>query len=271
MADSKQPFQEEEYLFSEDASMNDDASLGAQNEEPISPSGGNAGYESKIRLWRKNIILGIGFFLLVLLVYKVISSFFSDDEPQKTVVVPTAIKSVASQKSLTMNQSAVQNKSSVPATLPLVVSDYNQHRSDEQRVVKMETLTENLRTDVDDLKNTAQSLQYSMDNMNTQLAQINATLAVLANKMQKQDEQMALSRRKAKSVSKPSPVIKRMTYVVQAIVPGRAWLISSRGATITVGQGAEVPGYGNVVSIDPQLGKVVTSSGAVIEYSPDDQ
>ncbi len=57
----------------------------------------------------------------------------------------------------------------------------------------------------------------------------------------------------------PGPV----KMMVQAAIPGRAWLRSERGELLTVIPGDEVPGYGRVVSIDAASGTVVTSSRAV--------
>lgn len=58
----------------------------------------------------------------------------------------------------------------------------------------------------------------------------------------------------------PEPV--RM--MVQAAIPGRAWLRSETGELYTVIPGDEVPGYGKVVSIDAGTGTVIMSSRAVI-------
>lgn len=51
--------------------------------------------------------------------------------------------------------------------------------------------------------------------------------------------------------------------LVQAAIPGRAWLRSETGQLLTVIPGDEVAGYGRVVSIDPTSGTVVMSSRAV--------
>lgn len=60
-------------------------------------------------------------------------------------------------------------------------------------------------------------------------------------------------------LKEPGPV----QMIVQAAIPGRAWLRSERGELLTVIPGDEVPGYGRVVSIDAASGTVVTSSRAV--------
>lgn len=65
------------------------------------------------------------------------------------------------------------------------------------------------------------------------------------------------------SVSAPS-------YVVRAIVPGRAWIETSLGGPISVSVGDQIPGMGVVKTLDPALGEVTLESGDVIKYGPDD-
>jgi archaellum component FlaC len=51
--------------------------------------------------------------------------------------------------------------------------------------------------------------------------------------------------------------------VVQAAIPGRAWLMSESGELISVARGDDVPGYGRVMNIDPVAGTVTMSSETV--------
>lgn len=54
------------------------------------------------------------------------------------------------------------------------------------------------------------------------------------------------------------PAIK---YVVQAIIPGRAWLKSDSGETVTVAEGDLLKGYGRITKIDPYDGVVNIDTG----------
>jgi hypothetical protein len=51
--------------------------------------------------------------------------------------------------------------------------------------------------------------------------------------------------------------------IVQAAIPGRAWLLSQTGQLLTVARGDDVPGYGRVMNIDPVAGTVTMSSETV--------
>jgi hypothetical protein len=53
----------------------------------------------------------------------------------------------------------------------------------------------------------------------------------------------------------------KMVYSVQAIIPGRAWLKSESGDTITVAEGDVLRSYGRVTKIDPYDGVVNIDTG----------
>lgn len=53
----------------------------------------------------------------------------------------------------------------------------------------------------------------------------------------------------------------KMIYTVQAIIPGRAWLKSDGGDTITVAEGDTLKDYGRVTKIDPYDGVVEIDTG----------
>lgn len=50
-------------------------------------------------------------------------------------------------------------------------------------------------------------------------------------------------------------------YTVHAVIPGRAWLKSTKGSIITVAEGDSLGNYGKVLVIDAAHGLVLTSSG----------
>jgi hypothetical protein len=64
------------------------------------------------------------------------------------------------------------------------------------------------------------------------------------------------------------PLEARMIYTVQAIIPGRAWLKSDAGDTITVAEGDTVKNYGRITKIDPYDGIVeIDTGGKVVTLS----
>jgi len=66
--------------------------------------------------------------------------------------------------------------------------------------------------------------------------------------------------RKPRSVS-PGITPDEPEFVVHAVIPGRAWLKSSKGQIITLTEGETIGNYGKVLVIDAANGVVLTSSG----------
>jgi hypothetical protein len=64
-----------------------------------------------------------------------------------------------------------------------------------------------------------------------------------------------------------APLAAMPHYLVQAVIPGRAWLKSSGGHILSVSKGSAIPGYGNVVDIDAINGIVSTSTGSELTTS----
>lgn len=120
------------------------------------------------------------------------------------------------------------------------------------------------------------TMSQNMSDLSAQLADVKQTMLVLHERLEKQSEQMVQLKsvrrqhaRQPKSVRRVD-VATRPVYYIQAIIPGRAWLISTQGSTLTVSQGSMIPGYGTVRLINAKIGRVFTSSGRVIRFSQAD-
>jgi len=64
----------------------------------------------------------------------------------------------------------------------------------------------------------------------------------------------------------PAAVDPDVTYQVEAVIPGRAWLKASNHQTLSVTLHNRIPGYGYVVAINAYNGNVTTSTGVVLKY-----
>lgn len=122
------------------------------------------------------------------------------------------------------------------------------------------------------LENKVNELSGAMTGVNQQLQNISAQLQSLASSVAEQQSEIASLRAPKKIVVKKietAPVV-TTSYVIQAMIPGRAWLNASDGTTLTVRSGDQLPGFGTVMDIDPSQGMIATSSGRVLTYSSDD-
>ena len=62
-------------------------------------------------------------------------------------------------------------------------------------------------------------------------------------------------------LTKREVIVPRIIYSVQAIIPGRAWLKSEAGDTVTVAEGDMLKGLGRITKIDPYDGVVEIDTG----------
>ena len=121
-----------------------------------------------------------------------------------------------------------------------------------------------------------QQLQTSMQQLQTSVNQLTESVNDLQSKMQGFTKkgwgsmQQKTRRSHRERGYKMGMRSRSNVYFIKAVVPRRAWLQSRGGDEITVKEGDNIQGYGVVQSIDPNDGKVVTSSNKIIRFSADD-
>lgn len=158
-------------------------------------------------------------------------------------------------------------------------------------VVQTSTATEHTHQQLSSLEDSQQNLQTEVSNVSDHVSQMDERITLLMMKMEemnqmmaqlkiKMDDQSAVIERLITVRTAPKPIkrIKHTTvgmsevmYYVEAVIPGRAWLMGSNGTTLTVSVGSKVPGYGRVRFIDVRQGRVLMSTGKVIQFSVEDR
>ncbi len=105
----------------------------------------------------------------------------------------------------------------------------------------------------------------ALTNIDQRLKSLEAQVGVIASEVElhitvaEQTQRAANLSRQAMQAKSMMPI----PMVVQAAIPGRAWLLSDAGELISVARGDDVPGYGRVLNIDPVAGTVTMSSETV--------
>jgi hypothetical protein len=102
------------------------------------------------------------------------------------------------------------------------------------------------------------ALQSRVEELNTRIASMESSLNQLTKLLKEGTEQRA-SAPSAPSGARVSDT--KVTYTVQAIIPGRAWLKSESGETVTVAEGDTIKDVGRVSKIDPYDGIVEIDVG----------
>ncbi len=140
-------------------------------------------------------------------------------------------------------------------------------------------------------KNVVEKIEAQEKHINIKIQALEIKLNELLSKLSRLDTAMGASSRDIMDVNlkleainqelkmiaaPPAPVVKEEkveslseaytnpTFTVHAIIPGRAWLKTRDGKTITVTEGDPIDGYGKVMGIDAPSGVVLTSSGVML-------
>ncbi len=115
-----------------------------------------------------------------------------------------------------------------------------------------------------------EGLKYLHKKSETHEADLNATEAkiqALEKRLEEQQKSLNIliaereaALKKKQAVQKP---LKKIVYYVTGIMPGRAWLMSAEGVSMTVAQGDFIPGYGRIIRVDALAGTVMTEHGLI--------
>jgi len=220
---------------------------------------------------KRNAVIVVVVVILAMVVYKFLGSYLS--EKKLAVKTDTQITQISQQPQPQsqlqpppqpeVQLQTVPQQTIVTTTAPKV----------EQKLNVLEMSQESMRAEVTVVNNQLGGLNSNVSTLANQIAQLNQIINALSTKVEEQSralEQIMIARQ-------PKPVhhVVRTTvqyprFYIQAVIPGRAWLIAPNGATLTVREGTTIPGYGMVKLIDPNQGRILTSSGQVIRFSQED-
>lgn len=231
---------------------------------------------------RRNALIVVGVVAVLMLGYKFIGSFISGKEknveqipsiptvtePQQPV--PTSTVQPLQQQTPPPPQISAPVQTTTPVSVKQPSVDNSQIN---QKLSSFETSQQGLRSEVNSVNNKLNGINSSVSQLNEKIANLNQMMTTLVAKLDQQSKEIAVLTERTKPKPVARVVIKGPSgpmYYIQAIIPGRAWLIAANGSTITVREGTEVAGYGVVKLIDPNQGRVVTSSGRVIRFSQQD-
>lgn len=262
----------DEYKFAElDSMENESMSEGT-------PGSNNAlGYDPD-SLQRKNVkrnaLIVIGVVLLAMVLYKLAGAVFTEKNSKD--VSKNSIPSIATlTPQPVLVQPVISSTPPPPAVIapvqPVIMGSDNELK---QKVSAIDQSQQNVTAEVNSLGQQVSAVNNSMNNLNTQISNLNQVITNLSNQVVKQSEEISVLMTRSEP-KRPKIVLHRVhtrpvVYHIQAVIPGRAWLIGTNGSTLTVREGTVVAGYGTVKLIDAMQGRIVTSSGHIIRFSQKD-
>lgn len=252
---------QDEYRFDElDAMENPSENYDESMQNEALPQQTLKATDQREQIIRKSLMVGGGLVTLIV-VYKLFTTLFGTKPAEADLKpVPTPVAEV---------QPFVESPKPVVAVAADKVAEL------ETKFNAFSISNQNTQDMVGNLNNKVQSLSSDVSRLNQQIETLNQSLQRTQTMIQSQSQEIARLLAKASQpryIHRPvvrKPVI-RVSYAIQAVIPGRAWLIGSNGSTITVRDGSVVPGYGRIKMIDSVQGKIYTTSGRMIEFSPQD-
>lgn len=140
---------------------------------------------------------------------------------------------------------------------------------------QMSQMVAAVKQQIDAIKQQITNNQGNISDLGEMLYKVQQDLSAITKQM----EQFTLFAQQAAleidSIKNPKPKTKKVAkipvaYYVRAVVPGRVWLESADGKSVTLRVGDKLKGYGVVQAISPRQGMVVMSNGAVLQYGVND-
>ena len=264
MADNDQ---NDEYKFAELDSLDNESMEDESDLNSTTPSGQARYPESKNV--KCNALIAVGVLVLAMVIYKLVGWMYSGKsnvETSQTTITPVGqVTSQPIQTTITPTPTPIIQQQPVITT----------NDSDlKQKVSAIELSQQTVKEEVSSVGQQVGAVNNNINNLNAQIANLNQVIGNLSTQVAKQSAEinMIMAHYKPKPVKRVMPQARaaRIVYYIQAVIPGRAWLIGSNGSTLTVREGAKIAGYGVVKLIDSMQGRVLTSSGQVIRFSQED-
>lgn len=269
----------EEYKFEGLDSLDNQSMDNAEYDSKSSPKQ-PGGVEQGTKV-RRNALITVGLIVFVMLMYHFVSKMLSDRTtvPSKEdIATPTLVQAPPSPTPAPQpvnTEIPSQPIQAQPTIQPAPVVETNISEV-KQKIGSIETNQQNLQSEVSSLSHQISNVSTNIDTLNTQITKLNQIISDLTNQVVKQSEEISvlMERTKPKLIKRriirPISENLQILYHINAVIPGRAWLIGTNGSTLTVREGTKVPGYGVVKLIDSMEGRVLTSSGRVIKFSQED-
>jgi intracellular multiplication protein IcmG len=277
MADNDQ---NDEYKFAELDSYENDS---MDNRDFGSPEHQSSNMEPKPpkKDVKRNAMIAVGLIIFAMIMYKILGGLFSGKSNNATKgAIPSApiATEVTPQPQQPQPIQAETNPLPIQPAQPVQpVQQVVQENSSalNQKVDSIETNQQNVQSQVTSINEQVGNVNTNVTNLTEQINKLNQTIGDLTTQLSRQSEEinMLMERTKPKPlhhVMRRYPYIPPNVYYINAVIPGRAWLIGTNGSTLTVREGTKIAGYGVVKLIDSMEGRILTSSGRVIRFSQED-
>ena len=230
----------------------------------------------------RNALIVVFLIFILMLLYRFMGPFFTKkvDSTQSVTSVSTPIIQPTQQPDVQPEvtpvvTTVVTEEPPPPTQTTPVVQTTIESPELTQKLSAMDLNQQNIRSDVNNISNQLGGINSNINALNSKIANLSQMVTSLSLTVEQQSNQIAsLIAVRVQQTKIHAPVrhvaTSRPLFYIQAVIPGRAWLIAANGSTLTVREGTILAGYGVVKLIDAVQGRVITSSGRVIRFSQQD-
>jgi len=287
MADEQEKYEiqdDGEYHFTDDNSYDVDSPEAVAHHPAVAKADLKTQVTTFIQQNKKPLMGAVAFVVLILIVYLFLSpgsnapatEFAAQNTNAKVVpakpalpaAIPTPPPAVTQATPTHTEMPAVTQTAAAPVieTPPAVIIN---NAMPPVTTTQSQGAAENYMPRSAEVDNELNALQGKLQDMNARMANMESTLTRLSQMIQElKTAKPQAANGNAPMKARAKPFVPKMNFSVQAIIPGRAWLKSENGDTVTVTQGDILQGYGRVVKIDPYDGNVQVDVGGRIISLP---
>ena len=213
----------------------------------------------------RNVLIVVVLVIAVMVIYPFIHSSMSTQKKTPAMTAVTPIKEYIAP---------------VAAVAPVQDTGASTRLNEEvsQKLAALESAQQQMQTEFVSSHSQLSGISTNINEIMTKVSELNNTISLYASKVEEQSREIEKLTAEAAAMKKartPHVVHHKVTtpplkYYIQAVIPGRAWLIANNGSTLTVREGTVIAGLGMVKLIDARQGRVVIGSGRVIRFSQED-
>lgn len=262
---------EDEYQFADPDDVGADSPVqDPEVQAPGDKSVTDKSFASKSRVVR-NALIVVALVIIAMTIYPFIHSLFSDEKKTSAITPATQVSTV---------KKTVITSAPEPVTAPVAVSSPGSQLDNQisQKLSSLESSQDRIQTEFISTNTQLTGINNNVNEMMAKVTALTNAMALYAAKINEQELMIekltaqAAAQKKARVSHRVSSkrISPSLQYYIQAVIPGRAWLIATNGATLTVREGTTINGLGTVTLIDPRQGRVLTSSGRIIRFSQQD-
>lgn len=197
----------------------------------------------------------------------------AEQQPTVPAIEPEPTPNIPSIDVEDVEEAVSRSKADIEKTIGILKKDVTElSQTNSEKIVELEKDIELIANKIVNVDNTFNAVKQDIMQVTKILKDLTLQVSELQSSREAQKAQLAAKARQqgraqaSKSTQMTFAEQPRVsqTMTIHAIIPGRAWIRTQDGKTLSITEGDMLSQYGKVLKIDAPTGIVVTSSGVTI-------